>query len=190
MRPQYGFDVRWSTEDDGFIATCPSFPGLSAFGTTREEALQEAEEVVELYIEEYEEDGVPLPAAAEVQSYSGQLRLRLPRSLHGALALRASEEGVSLNSLLVTLISAGAASSVASQRHDERLDHLAQRVEELSDCIDQQAALHSHTLGLVEQVARVRLSSPSQELTAAFEDEYQDPVVRRAYGFPSRSLDY
>ena len=185
-RPRYGYDVRWSTEDEGFIATCPSFPGLSAFGVTPEDALREVEEVVELYIEEYEEDGIPLPAAVEVQSHSGQLRLRLPRFLHAALALRASEEGVSLNALLISLISAGAAAFTGSQQ----LASLVQRVEELSDCIDRQSALHSHTLGLVEQFTRVRLLSPSQEMSAAFGDEYQDPVVRHAYGLPSRSLDY
>ena len=185
-RPRYGFDVRWSTEDEGFIATCPSFPGLSAFGDTPEDALREVEEVVELYVEEYEEDGVPLPVAVEVQSHSGQLRLRLPRSLHAALALRAGEEGVSLNALLISLISAGAASSAPSQR----IELLTRRVEELSDCIDQQTAINSHTLGIVEQFAQAKFYAPSPELTAEFGDEYQDPIVRRAHGLPSLSTDY
>ena len=40
--PKYGFDIFWSDEDKGYIATCPDFPSLSAFGETEEEALQEA----------------------------------------------------------------------------------------------------------------------------------------------------
>lgn len=38
--------IYWSKEDDAFIALSPEFPGLSAFGETREEALKEAEFVI------------------------------------------------------------------------------------------------------------------------------------------------
>ena len=60
-RPRYGFEIRWSAHDEAFLATCPAFPGLSAFGDTEEEALREAKVALELFIEEYEADDVPLP---------------------------------------------------------------------------------------------------------------------------------
>jgi predicted RNase H-like HicB family nuclease len=47
----YGFDVFWSEEDGGYIATCPDFPGLSAFGETEEEALSEGKGAVRLLLE-------------------------------------------------------------------------------------------------------------------------------------------
>ena len=59
--PNYSFNVIWSEEDDAYIATCPAFPDLSAFGETLEEALEEVRVVLDLFIEEYEADGVPLP---------------------------------------------------------------------------------------------------------------------------------
>jgi predicted HicB family RNase H-like nuclease len=37
-----------------------------------------------------------------VREYSGQLRLRLPRSLHGRLVQEAELDGVSLNTLIVS----------------------------------------------------------------------------------------
>ena len=39
------------------------------------------------------------------RDFSGQLRLRIPKSLHAKLALMAEKEGVSLNMLLVHLLS-------------------------------------------------------------------------------------
>ena len=47
------------------------------------------------------------PAMKSASRYSGQLRLRLPRSLHEHVSELASAEGVSLNTLLLSLIAEG-----------------------------------------------------------------------------------
>ncbi len=39
---KYSINVVWSDEDECYIATIPEFKGLSAFGDTQEEAIQEA----------------------------------------------------------------------------------------------------------------------------------------------------
>lgn len=94
---KYKFDISWSPNDDGFIATCPEFPGLSAFGESRAKALAEAEIALKLFIESYLEDGEALPEPETVRDYSGQIRLRLPKSLHGQAAKLAADDGISLN---------------------------------------------------------------------------------------------
>jgi len=38
--------IAWSDEDQGYIATVPELPGLSAFGETLEEALAYAQEAI------------------------------------------------------------------------------------------------------------------------------------------------
>jgi predicted RNase H-like HicB family nuclease len=43
MNTHYAIHIYWSNEDEGFIAVCEEFPGLSAFGETREDALKEAQ---------------------------------------------------------------------------------------------------------------------------------------------------
>jgi len=53
------------------------------------------------------EDGVPIPEPARLEDYSGQFKLRLPKSLHKQLAQRSSEEGVSMNQYCVYLLSKG-----------------------------------------------------------------------------------
>ncbi|MFO8083874.1 MAG: toxin-antitoxin system HicB family antitoxin [Desulfobacterales bacterium] len=81
------------------------FPGLSAFGETPEEAAEEAKIAVEGFLKVYQEDGCPIPKPSTAKSFSGQTRLRLPKSLHAALNQEAQKEGVSLNTYLVSLLS-------------------------------------------------------------------------------------
>lgn len=48
--------------EDGFwVAECPSLPGCISQGQTREEALTNIKEAIELYIEVLVEDGEPIP---------------------------------------------------------------------------------------------------------------------------------
>jgi predicted RNase H-like HicB family nuclease len=98
---KYGFNFFWSEEDKGYIATCPDFPGLSAYGETLEEATQQAISALEGFIHVLETDGVPLPEPTILPEYSGQFRLRLPPTLHGELVERARLENMSLNAYIV-----------------------------------------------------------------------------------------
>lgn len=104
---RYSLHVEWSEEDDAFVATCPEFPALSAFEDTRAQALDEAETALELFIEEYEESGDALPDPRELAQYSGQTRIRMPRSLHAELSREADRQDVSLNTLMVSYLQRG-----------------------------------------------------------------------------------
>src|SRR5689334_15187290 len=101
---RYGIRVLWSEEDGAFIATCPDFEGLSAFGDSKAEALEEMETVLRMEVEAYEAEGRTLPAPRLFPQYSGQFRLRLPSSLHARLVEQAEAEGVSLNTLVTSYL--------------------------------------------------------------------------------------
>ena len=111
----YGYSVRWSDEDEAFIALCPEFPGLSAFGESAAEALEQIQVAVDLAVETHQAEGWPLPQPQGVSQYSGQFRLRMPRSLHAELSTRADTEGVSLNSLAVAYIARGLGSASSAE---------------------------------------------------------------------------
>lgn len=102
---RYSVDIAWSDEDEGFIATVDEFPYLSAFGETREDALKEAQIALEGFLESYEDDGEEPPQPRKREAYSGQIRIRMPRSLHRRLARDAEREGVSLNHFMVCALS-------------------------------------------------------------------------------------
>jgi predicted RNase H-like HicB family nuclease len=101
----YGFNIQWSDEDQGYIAVCPEFPGLSAFGETAEQALSEAKTALDLFLKVYKDDDIPIPEPQHVEHYSGQFRVRISHSLHRQAAQVAEREGVSLNQLIVGCIS-------------------------------------------------------------------------------------
>lgn len=61
MKNKYTIQIFWSAEDEAFVAVCQEFPGLSAFGETREEALNEAQIALDLMIETYRSKNIPLP---------------------------------------------------------------------------------------------------------------------------------
>jgi len=105
--PTYSFRVLWSNEDQAFVATCPEFDGVSGLGESAEQALTEAQIALRLMIETYEQEHWEIPAPASLPSYSGQFRLRVPRTLHARLAEYAADEGVSLNTYAISLLAHG-----------------------------------------------------------------------------------
>ncbi|MDQ4079024.1 MAG: type II toxin-antitoxin system HicB family antitoxin [Chloroflexota bacterium] len=58
---RYSFHVFWSDEDEAYIAIVPGFRGVSAHGETPEETLREIQVALAAVIEDYEEEGWPLP---------------------------------------------------------------------------------------------------------------------------------
>ena len=48
--------------EDGFwVAECPSLPGCISQGETREEAVTNIREAIDLYVEALDEDGISVP---------------------------------------------------------------------------------------------------------------------------------
>lgn len=101
---KYSMQLSWSDEDDCYIAVVPEFPGLMAHGDTAEEAASAARAAAEGFIEVYQEDGDPIPEPATAKEYSGNLRVRMPKSLHQKLAAEANIDGVSLNAHIVHML--------------------------------------------------------------------------------------
>ncbi|MEX2410269.1 MAG: type II toxin-antitoxin system HicB family antitoxin [Candidatus Paceibacterota bacterium] len=123
---KYSFNLRYSDEDEGYIVVCPEFPGLSAFGETPEEAIEEAKVAVELFIETYEEENKPLPKPNVSKEHSGQIRIRLPKSLHQRLAIQAEDEGTSINTLMIQYISEGLSSTITQNSYENLIQDLFQ----------------------------------------------------------------
>jgi len=45
----------------GFVALCPALPGCVSQGETRDDALDNIREAIEVYVEALLEDGLPVP---------------------------------------------------------------------------------------------------------------------------------
>lgn len=116
MANRYPINIEWSDEDQEYIATCSAFPGLSAFGTSEEEALREAKIALAGFIETYKANNMPLPEPASRASFSGKLQLRLAKTLHRLAAQMARNEDVSLNTFIVDAIQAKVSGTQVANR--------------------------------------------------------------------------
>ena len=58
---KYEIILYWSVDDGAFIAEVPELPGCAADGPTRQEALANAEIVIQEWIETAQELGRPIP---------------------------------------------------------------------------------------------------------------------------------
>lgn len=117
---RYGARLFWSDRDQAYVAASTEFDGVSALGKSMEEAAAELKAALDLTLETYVEEGWSLPSPPAMPEYSGQFRLRLPRSLHQWLATTAEVEGVSLNTLAVQLLAAARGATVATEAAIER----------------------------------------------------------------------
>ena len=101
--PRNKVELRPLTEEEGsgWLASFPDLPGCISDGETPEEALRNAMEAESAWLAANEKWG---KAKAEKPA---RLVARLPRSIHRDLQERASEEGVSVNTMMVTLIAHG-----------------------------------------------------------------------------------
>mgnify|MGYP005850233657 FL=1 len=63
---RYGLIIFWSNEDEAFIADVPELPGCKVHGDSQREALDNAQEAIELWLDSAREFGgsVPGPRAA------------------------------------------------------------------------------------------------------------------------------
>jgi len=105
MPSKHSIVIQWSEEDKVFIASVPELPGLSSFGNTPEEAIKELGVAKEIFLKVMEEDGDEIPDPDIFVQHSGQIRIRIPKSLHASLSNEAKKEGVSLNAYISHLLS-------------------------------------------------------------------------------------
>ena len=61
MDKKYEIIIFWSSEDDAYIAEVPELPGCMADGQTYQEALSNAELIIEEWIETSTKLGRPIP---------------------------------------------------------------------------------------------------------------------------------
>ena len=106
-RINYPFEIRPLSKEEGggYYITFPDLPGCCSDGATPEEAINNGRDALESWFAVAREFGDEL--AKPFSNVSGRFVQRVPRSLHAQLIARAKIEGVSLNTLVVSIVSQG-----------------------------------------------------------------------------------
>lgn len=92
-------------DERGYVVSYPDLPGCITCGETVESAVANAWDAKRAWIEVALEDGIEIHGPDSLEDYSGQFKLRIPRSLHRLLAEHSKREGISMNQYCVYLLS-------------------------------------------------------------------------------------
>lgn len=101
----YRIEIIPEPEEGGYAVSYPELKGCLSSGETLSEALSNAEEAKREWLIAAMEEGYPIPEPASDEEYSGQFKLRIPKSLHRQLAMQSKREGISMNQYCLYLLS-------------------------------------------------------------------------------------
>jgi antitoxin HicB len=105
----YPFTIRHLSVEDGggYLIEFPDLPGCISDGETIEEAIKNGRDALNCWIAAARDSGRKIPLPGELEQQSGKWVQRVPKSIHLRLVNKAKEEGVSLNTLVVSILAEG-----------------------------------------------------------------------------------
>lgn len=115
----YPFTIRHLSKEDGggYLIEFPDLPGCMSDGETIEEAIANGHDAVTCWISAAQEAHRPIPHPGDLEKQSGKWVQRVPKSIHLRLVEKSREEGVSLNTLVITLLAEALGSKSKPFRH-------------------------------------------------------------------------
>ena len=105
----YKLELIPDVEEGGYGAKYPELPGCITCGDTLTDAIQNAQDAKREWLLTALETSlsIPEPTVEETNNYSGQFKIRLPKTLHKSLAEHAKREGISMNQYCTYLLAKG-----------------------------------------------------------------------------------
>ena len=110
MRLPYRMEIIPDTAEGGYVVRFPELPGCLTCADTLEEAVRNAADCKKEWLTAAMEDGIDIPEPVSEEEYSGQFKLRIPKSLHKSLAEHSKAEGISMNQYCLYLLAKNDAS--------------------------------------------------------------------------------
>lgn len=101
----YRMEMIPDLEEGGYVVSFPELPGCITSGETLEAAAANAQDAKRAWLLAALEEGIEIQEPSVLNEYSGQFKLRLPKSLHKSLAENAKREGISMNQYCLYLLS-------------------------------------------------------------------------------------
>ena len=105
MTIPYRVNIIPDPDEGGFTAYYPDLPGCMTCVDTINELEGMLKDAKKAWISSELEQGREIPQPVYDGEFSGQFKLRIPKTLHKQLAQQAKDEGVSMNQLCMYLLS-------------------------------------------------------------------------------------
>ncbi len=116
-----------TTDGSQWNVEFPEVAGCGGAGKTVEEAIADAKINLQVILDFYKEEGIPIPIPNHQTNraeYSGKISLRIPRSLHKEVARFAEKDGVSINCILTTAIANYIGLEQYSAKVEQQVDNI------------------------------------------------------------------
>ena len=100
----YKLEIVEDSEEGGYVASFPELPGCLTCADNIEDLMKNAQDAKKEWITAAIESNIEIQEPS-VDNYSGQFKLRIPKTLHKTLAEQAKIEGISMNQYCIYLLS-------------------------------------------------------------------------------------
>lgn len=105
MAKSYKIEIIKDEIEGGYAAHYPELKGCVTCAEDIPTVIEMLEDAKREWILAALEDGYPIPEPGDDERYSGQFKLRIPKSLHRTLADESRREGISMNQYCLYLLS-------------------------------------------------------------------------------------
>ena len=104
MKLPYRLEIIPDPDEGGFVASYPELKGCLTCADSMEAVIANAEDCKREWLLAAIEEQLEIPEPSAVSDYSGQFKLRIPKSLHKSLAEHSRAEGISMNQYCLYLL--------------------------------------------------------------------------------------
>lgn len=129
MNMSYRMEIVEDKAEGGYVVSYPELPGCITCGETIESAVANARDAKKAWLESALDDGVEIQEPDSLENYSGQFKIRMPKSLHRSLAEHSKKEGISMNQYCVYLLSKNDVDPFYSETNMKHLEKVIEKIE-------------------------------------------------------------
>jgi len=105
MGLNYKIEIIKDENEGGYVLSVVELKGCLTIADDLENGMKMIEDAKKQWLIAALESGYEIPEPNKLENYSGQFKLRLPKSLHKELAERSKQEGISMNQYCLYLLS-------------------------------------------------------------------------------------
>ncbi|MEN6314945.1 MAG: toxin-antitoxin system HicB family antitoxin [Clostridiaceae bacterium] len=105
MDLNYKIEVVRDETEGGYVLSIPELKGCLTCAEQLDKGMQMLEDAKKQWLLAALESGYEIAEPGVLEDYSGQFKLRLPKSLHKELSEKSKQEGISMNQYCLYLLS-------------------------------------------------------------------------------------
>ena len=105
MDLNYKIEVIEDETEGGYVLSIPELRGCLTCAENLEKGIEMIKDAKRQWLIAAIESGYEIPEPSALEDYSGQFKLRIPKTLHKELAEKSKREGISMNQYCLYLLS-------------------------------------------------------------------------------------